>query len=92
MLLPKQTKMVKTTKHIMTSSVVLIYYLVFLISIRYFLLRLLAKIFSPTRITKLVSVIWTTKEKDVKFGSNARLFSNLILQLFHGAANICHTK
>ena len=56
----------------------------FLISIPYFLLRFPAKICPPTRRNKLVIVIRTTQEKDVKFVSNARLFLNLILLLPHG--------
>ena len=74
----------------MTSSIVVIYCLMFLISIPYFLLRFPAKICPPTRKSKLVIVIRTTKEKDVKLVSNARLFLNLILLLPHGGrwANI----
>ena len=41
----------------MTSSIVLLYYLMSLISIRYFLLRFPAKISPPTRKNKLVIVI-----------------------------------
>ena len=62
----------------MTSSIVVIYCLMFLISIPYFLLRFPAKICRPTRRNKLVIVIRTPQEKDVKFVSNARLFLNLI--------------
>ena len=64
----------------------------FLISIPYLLLRFPAKICPPTRKSKLVIVIRTTKEKDVKLVSNARLFLNLILLLPHGGrwANIYH--
>ena len=75
----------------MTSSIVVIYCLMFLISIRYFLLRFPAKICPPTRKNKLVIVIRTTKGKDVKFVSNARLF-NLILQLLHGEVHIYHIQ
>ena len=63
----------------MTSSVVVIYCLMFLISIPYFLLRFPAKICPPRRRNKLVIVIRTTKEKDVKFVSNARQCFNLIV-------------
>ena len=76
----------------MTSSIVVIYCLMFLISIPYFLLRFPAKICPPTRRNKLVIVIRTTQEKDVKFVSNARLFLNLILLLPHGGANIYHIQ
>ena len=74
----------------MTSSIVLLYYLIFLISIRYFLIRFPAKISPPRRRNNLVIVIRATKEKDVKFVSKARLFLNLILQLLHGGGNIYH--
>ena len=74
----------------MTSSIVVIYCLMFLISIRYFLLRFPAKICPPTIKNKLVIVIRTTQEKDVKFVSNARLFLNLILQFLYGGVNIYH--
>ena len=76
----------------MTSSIVVIYCSMFLISIPYFLLRFPAKICPLTRKNKLVIVIRTTKEKDVKFVSNARLFLNLILLLPHGGANIYHIQ
>ena len=76
----------------MTPSVVLRYCLMFVISIRYFLIRFPAKICPPTRRNKLVIVIRTTQEKDVKFVSNARLFLNLILLLPHGGANIYHIQ
>ena len=76
----------------MTSSIVLRYCLMFVISIRYFLIRFPAKICPPTRRNKLVIVIRTTKEKDVKFVSNARQFFNLILSLPHGVANIYHKQ
>ena len=76
----------------MTSSIVLRYCLMFVISIRYFLIRFPAKICPPTRRNKLVIVIRTTKEKDVKFVSNAGLFLNLILLLPHGGANIYHIQ
>ena len=76
----------------MTSSIVVIYCLMFLISIRYFLLRFPAKICPPTRKNKLVIVIRTTKGKDVKFVSNARLFLNLILLLPRGGENIYHIQ
>ena len=58
----------------MTSSIVLLYYLMSLISIRYFLLRFPAKISPPTRKNKLVIVI----------------ILNLILQLLHSGGNIYH--
>ena len=74
----------------MTSSIVVIR--CFLISIHYFLLRFPAKICPPTRKNSLVIVILTTKEKDVKFVSSARLFLNLILLLPHGGANIYHIQ
>ena len=74
----------------MTSFIVLRYCLMFVISIRYFLIRFPAKICPPTR-NKLVIVIRTTKEKDVKFVSNACLF-NLNLQLLHSGVNIYHTQ
>ena len=67
-----------------------IYCLMFLITIPYFLLRFPAKICPPTIKNKLVIVIRTTQEKDVKFVSNARLFLNLILLLPHGGENISH--
>ena len=73
----------------MTSSIVVIYCLMFLISIPYFLLRFPAKICPPTKRNKLVIVIRTTKEKDLKFVSKTRLF-NLILQWLHGGVNIYH--
>ena len=76
----------------MTSSIVVIYCLMFLISIRYFLLRFPTNICPPTRKNKLVIVIRTTKGKDVKFVSNARLFLNLILLLLRGGANIYHIQ
>ena len=76
----------------MTSSIVVIYCSMFLISIPYFLLRFPAKICPLTRKNKLVIVIRTTQEKDVKFVSNARLFLNLILLLPHGGANIYHIQ
>ena len=76
----------------MTSSIVVIYCLMFLISIPYFLLRFPAKICPPTRRNKLVTVIRTTEEKNVKFVSNACLFLNLILLLPQGGANIYHIQ
>ena len=75
----------------MTSSIVLRYCLMFVISMRYFLIRFPAKICPPTRRNKLVIVILTTKEKDVKFVSNALLL-NLKLQLLHGGVNIYHIQ
>ena len=79
------------TKHIMTSSIVFRYGLMFFISIRFSnrFLRFPARICPSTRRNKLVIAIRTTKEKDVKFVSNARLF-NLILQFFPGGVNIYH--
>ena len=54
----------------------------FLISIPYFLLRFPAKICPPTRRNKLIIVIRTTTEKDVKFVSKARQFFNFSIWLY----------
>ena len=71
----KAKKVIKTTEHAMTSSTVLLYYFkMSLISIRYFLLRFPAKISPPTRKNKLVIVI----------------ILNFILQLLHGGGNTYH--
>ena len=66
----------------MTSSIVLRYCLMFVISIRYFVIRFPAKICRPRRRNKLVIVIRTTKEKDVKFVSKARQFFNFSIWLY----------
>ena len=79
----------------MASSIVFRYCLMFLNSIRFsnWFLRFLAMICPPTRRNNLNrttnNLSRTTKEKDLKFVSNARLF-NLILQLLHGGVNIYH--
>ena len=70
----KAKKVIKTTNHAMTSSIVLLYYLMSLISMRYFLIRFPAKISPPTRKNKLVIVI----------------ILNFTLQLLHGGGNIYH--
>ena len=58
----------------MTSSIVLLYYLMSLVSISYFLLRFPAKISPPTRKNKLVILI----------------ILNFILQFLHVGGNMYH--
>ena len=76
----------------MRSSIFFIYYLMFLISIPFFLLRFPVKISPPTRKNKLVIVIRITEARNLYFVSNACLFLNMILQSLQGGVNIYHIQ